>query len=212
MVRHWSEEPPLLRHWSEHNGGGEARGWDGAPPGALVPTVSPKACRLGLAGAPLTKTGGEHRDRGIVGKDRLPRQHMPPPSRRLHAIAFRAMDGVCERLQQSGGFAHPIRQRRAVDVEPVALEDLALAVKRQVIGILIDQHMGEKTRSRPAPFDRAAWQRGLGEAIAARTGHPGPHDAVHDKAAGDVFQFFGHILAQPAQLAAALGTLCAARY
>ena len=45
----------------------------------------------------------------------------------------------------------------------------------------------------------------MGEAIAAGTGHPGPDDPVHDKAAGDVFQFLGHILAQAAQFAAALG-------
>ena len=35
----------------------------------------------------------------------------------------------------------------------------------------------------------------------------GSHDAVHDKAPGDIFQFFGHIFAQLAQFAAALGTL-----
>ena len=76
--------------------GGEAipaGGRDGAAPGALVATVSPKPGGLGLACA-----GGEHRDRGVVGKDRLPRQHMPP-------------DGIGQRFQQGGRFAHPVRQR-----------------------------------------------------------------------------------------------------
>ena len=79
-----------------------------------------------------------------------------------------------------------------------------------MVGIFVDQHMREQTRSRPATFDRAAWQRGLREAIAARAGHPWAHNAVHDESTGDVFQFFGHILAQPPQLAAALGTGCIA--
>ena len=119
-------------------------------------------------------------------------------------------DGVSERFQQGGRFAHPVGQRRAVNVEPVAAEDLALAVEWQMISVFVDQNMGEQTRSRPATLDRAAWQRCLREAIAAGTGHPGPHDAVHDEVAGDVFQLFGHILAQAAQLASALGALCAA--
>ena len=115
------------------------------------------------------------------------------------------MDGVGQRFQQGGGFAHPIRQCRAVDVEPVALEDLALPVERQVICVFVDQHMGQQTGPGSATFDRAAWQWGLREAIAARAGHPWAHNAVHDEAAGDVFQFLGHILAQQAQLTAAIG-------
>ena len=47
----------------------------------------------------------------------------------------------------------------------------------------------------------------MGEAIAARAGYTRPHDAVHDKAPWNIFKLFGHIFAQAAQLAAALGTV-----
>lgn len=50
------------------------------------------------------------------------------------------------------------------------------------------------------------------EAFAARAGQPGPDDAVHDKPTGDVFQFLGHILTDPTQAPAAIGTgICARR-
>ena len=41
------------------------------------------------------------------------------------------------------------------------------------------------------------------ERLAARASHAGPDNAVHDEPTGDVFQFLRHILADPAQLAAA---------
>ena len=121
-------------------------------------------------------------------------------------------DGVRQRRQQGGGFADPVGQRRAIQIEALAIKDLALAVEWQMVGIFVDQHMRQQPGTGTPTLDRPGRQRCLREAIAAGTGHPGPHDPVHNKAARDVFQFFGHILAQPAQLAAALGTLCAARY
>jgi hypothetical protein len=45
----------------------------------------------------------------------------------------------------------------------------------------------------------------LGEAIAAGTGEARADDPVHNEAARNVFQFFGHIFAQATQLATALG-------
>ena len=66
---------------------GEPGGRDRAALGAFIPAVSPKPCGLGLAGA-----GGEHRDRRVIGKDRLTRQHMPP-------------DGIGQWCQQGGRFA-----------------------------------------------------------------------------------------------------------
>ena len=114
-------------------------------------------------------------------------------------------DGVGQRRQQGGGFTHPTGQRRTINVDPVAPEDLALAVEWQMVGIFVDQHMSEQSRSRPAALDRAAWQRSLREAIAARAGQARAHDAVHDKATGDIFQFLGHIFTQAAQFAAAMG-------
>ena len=41
-----------------------------------------------------------------------------------------AADGIGQRRQQRGRFADPVGQRGAVEVQPFALEDLALAVER----------------------------------------------------------------------------------
>jgi len=114
------------------------------------------------------------------------------------------MDGIGQRLQQGGGLADPIGQGGAIQIEPFAVEDLALAVERQVIGIFADQHMGQEARPRTATLDRAGRQRRLDEAFAAGAGQPGPHDAVHDEAAGDIFQLLGDIFSDPAQAATAV--------
>jgi hypothetical protein len=95
-------------------------------------------------------------------------------------------------------------------VQPVTLEDLALAIERQVIGVFVHQDMGKQARAGTAPLDRAGWQRCLRECLAARAGHAGPHDAGRGEPAGDVFQLLGHILAKTAQRAAALGAVVVA--
>mgnify|MGYP006872423340 CR=1 FL=1 len=52
---------------------------------------------------------------------------------------------------------------------------------------------------------------GLGEAIATRAGHTRPDDAVHDRAARNIFRLFGYIFAKAAQFATALSALCVAQ-
>ena len=69
---------------------------------------------------------------------------------------------------------------------------------------IADRHMGQETRSRAAPLDGPRRQRGLDEPVAAGAGQPGPDDAVHDEATRHILQFLGHILADPAQAAAAI--------
>jgi hypothetical protein len=76
-------------------------------------------------------------------------------------------DGIGQRFQQGGGLADPVGQRRAIQIKTVALEDLALAVKRKMIGVFVDQNMGKKARTRTPALDGARWQRSLREAIAA---------------------------------------------
>ena len=158
-----------------------------AAPGALVAGIGPEPGGLGSA-----RAGRQHPDRRVVGEDRLGREHVPP-------------DGVGQRLQQGGGLADPVGERGAVEVQPLAFEDLALAVERQVVGVLADQHMGEQPRTGAAALDRAGRQRRLDEALAAGAGQPGPDDAVHDEASGHIFQLFGHVFTDAAQLAAASG-------
>jgi hypothetical protein len=51
----------------------------------------------------------------------------------------------------SGGAADPIRQGRAIELDPLASVDLALPIERQVVGILADQDMGNQgLRGEPA--------------------------------------------------------------
>ena len=68
-------------------------GWDIAAPGPFIPAISPEPRRRGLAGA-----GGQHLHRGVVCKDRLSGQHMPP-------------DSIRQRFQQRRGLADPVGQR-----------------------------------------------------------------------------------------------------
>lgn len=87
--------------------------------------------------------------------------------------------------------------RSAVDA--FALEDLALTVQGQVVGVLRHQDMGQKPRSGPPALDGAARQGRLDEALAPRAREPRPHDPVHDEPSRHVLQFLSHVLAQASQ-------------
>lgn len=162
-----------------------AGGRDSASPWSFIPAIGPEPRRRRPAGA-----GGQHLHGRVVREDRLSSQHMAP-------------DRIRQRFQQGRRLAHPAGQGRAVQIEPVALEDLALTVERQVVGAFVDQHMRQQARPRTAALDRARWQRRLREGLAARTRKARPHDAVHDEPAGHVLRFFRHILAEAAQRPAA---------
>src|ERR1039457_2916830 len=62
-----------------------------------------------------------------------------------------------QRLQPPASAAHPVRKSRAVNLDAVPGEDLALPVKRKVIAIFGDQDMSEKTRTGEALGDRTFW-------------------------------------------------------
>ena len=89
-------------------------------------------------------------------------------------------------LQQCRGFADPVGQRRAIQINAFAVEDLALPIQRQVIGVFVDQHMSKKARTWAPTLYRARGQQCLGEAIAAGTGEARAHDPVHDEVARNV--------------------------
>jgi|SRR3981189_1011560 hypothetical protein len=59
-----------------------------------------------------------------------------------------------QRLQPPAGAADPVRQGRAVDLDAVPGEDLALPVKRKVIAVFSDQDMSEKSWTGEALGDR----------------------------------------------------------
>ena len=113
-------------------------------------------------------------------------------------------DGLGQRLEQLRRAADPVGQGGAVEIDALPPEDLALAIQREVVAVLRDQHMGEQTRPWPAALDRARGQRRLAECLAARAGHARAHDPGHDEAAGDVVELLGDVLSDPLQCAAAL--------
>jgi hypothetical protein len=78
-----------------------------------------------------------------------------------------------------------------------------LAIKRQVIAELRDQHMGEKSGPGLAARDWQRRHRLLSHGLAFTAGIGGPHMPDHLEAAGDVIQNLGDILAHFAQSAAA---------
>ena len=122
-----------------------------------------------------------------------------------------APDGVGQGLQQCRRLADPAGQGRAVEIDLLAGEDPGLAIQRQVIAILRDQHMGQKAGAGTTALDRPRRQRRLVEAFATATGQARAHDALHHEAAGDVFQLLGDIFAEPLETAAAIGASLARR-
>src|SRR6266404_9749399 len=59
-----------------------------------------------------------------------------------------------QRLQPPASATHPVRESRAIEIDAVPGEDLALPVKREVIAVLGDQDMSEKTGTGEALGDR----------------------------------------------------------
>ena len=70
-------------------------------------------------------------------------------------------------LQQSAAAAHPVRQRRAFQLDTFAGIHLRLAIQRLMIAVLRHQHMRQQTRSGQAALDRTTRRRRLHDALAA---------------------------------------------
>ena len=124
-----------------------------------------------------------------VGEDRLPGPDV-------------LADGVGQRLQKRRDAAYPIREGGAPQVDPVAFEDLALTMQRQVIRVLRHQHVSQQPGAGTPPFDRARRKGGLHDPLAAGAGHSGADDPVHHEASGPILQLIGHVVAEPTERAA----------
>ena len=53
-----------------------------------------------------------------------------------------------QRLQPPACATHPVRQGRALNLDPVPREDLALAIERRVVAIFAHQHMRQQPGAR----------------------------------------------------------------
>ena len=71
-----------------------------------------------------------------------------------------------QRHQGCGGGAHPVRQRRDVELDAFPLVDLALTIERQVQTVLGEQNMGQQLGPCTPARDRMRGRRRLGDRFA----------------------------------------------
>src|SRR6266481_7144627 len=110
-----------------------------------------------------------------------------------------------QRFQPPAGAAHPVRESRAVDLDAVPGEDLALPVKRKVIAVLGDQDMSEKTGTGEAPGDRTLWRGRLMNSPTGPAAIARPADTDDSKPRRHMVQHLADGLADGMKLAAAAG-------
>ena len=113
-------------------------------------------------------------------------------------------DGVNQGGEQRRGFANPIRQSGALQINPLARIDLGLAIQRQVIRIFGHKDMREKSWPRPTTLDRHRGGRCLQDAITTATGQLWTNCADDLEACRHVFERLADIFADPAEPPATL--------
>ena len=167
--------------------------WRKPAPWSFVARIAPESCGPGL---PCLQFGLQLDGRVICKKRRT--------------CPDQLADVLGQRLRQGCAAAPPIDQRRAVWIDLPAGKDSGLPVQRQVIAVLTDQHIGQKTRPGAATLNGTRWQWGLREHFTTGAGHARADDPAHDKATGNIFQLLGDILADIlADLAQATATVTA---
>jgi pimeloyl-ACP methyl ester carboxylesterase len=117
--------------------------WIRSAPGSVIAGIDPEPAGLGPAAA-----GIEHRDRGVVGEQFAGREDV------LGEL-------LLQRLQPPAGASDPVRQGRAIQLDTLAAEDLALSVERKVIAVFGDQDMGEQGGTGQSLGDRTLQGGGL---------------------------------------------------
>src|SRR5216684_3897298 len=135
----------------------------------------------------------------------------PVGSPRGQLLPTRRSNGGLQRLQPPTSAAHPVRESRAIDIDPVPGEDLALPIKREVIAVLADQDMGEKTRTGEALGDRTLRGGRLMNSPAGTAAIARPADADDPKPRGHMIEHLADRLADHMQFAAAAGGTLDAR-
>ena len=133
----------------------------------------------------------QHRRAGFIHEDAIGTAQM-----RAHVVD--------DRHEVETGTPDPVAERAAVQVDPLPLEDLGLAIERQVVAEFRDDNPGdEEFRGQPAGHDmfrRMCLRHGLRTTTA---GVFGPPRDQHPELGGDHIQPLGHILPDLRHLAAA---------
>src|SRR5712672_677998 len=110
-----------------------------------------------------------------------------------------------QRLQPPASAADPVCQGRAIDLDTLPGENLALPVKRQVIAVFGDQDMSEKTGTGEALGDRTLRGGRLMNSPAGTAAIARPADTDDTKPRGHMIEHLADRLADHMQFAAAAG-------
>jgi hypothetical protein len=78
----------------------------------------------------------------------------------VHGAQHGLLQAAHHRRDLGGGVADPGRQRRAVDLHPLAGHHLRLPIQRLMVGEAADHDVGDHRLGRQAALDQA-WRRGL---------------------------------------------------
>ena len=104
-----------------------------------------------------------------------------------------------QRHQRRRRRAHPVGERRDVEIDAFPRIDRALTVERQMQAVLGEQHMGEQLRSGTPARDRMRGRRRLADRLAGPAGELLAHMLDHLPLARNELQRLGHVLADLAQ-------------
>src|ERR1700722_5780896 len=156
-------------------------------PGPVVAGIDPEAAGLGAPPARI-----EHRDRGVIGEQLLRAEDV-----------FGEL--LLQRLQPPAGTPDPVSKRRAVDLDAMPGEDLALPVEWKVIAVFGHQDMSEQGRTGQPLADRPPRGGGLMDGPARPAAIARPADSDDPKPRRHMIEHLADRLADQVQLAAAAG-------
>lgn len=106
-----------------------------------------------------------------------------------------APDRIDQRHQGCRRAAHPVRQRRYVEVNAFALVDVALTMEQQVQTVLGEQDMGEELGPCTSARNRVRGGRWLGDRFAGPADELLAHVLDHFPLARNELQHLGHVFA-----------------
>ena len=123
----------------------------------------------------------------------------------MHALRRHDMraDRIDQETHQPRRLPDPVRQGRAVEVDPVAGVDLSLAIQREMIAVFRHQHMRQKPGTGHATMDWQARCGRLRDPFAAPARQLRPHMPDDAERARHVVQHLGDVLAERAERTAA---------
>jgi hypothetical protein len=109
------------------------------------------------------------------------------------------------RPQMPGGPSDPIGQGRAIQADALTGIDLRLPVKRQMVGILGYEHLGDERIGRQPALDHTGRSGRLYHGLTGAAGIFGPTDHQHAQLRRHDVEPLGDILADAVQGVAAAG-------